>query len=98
MRDDPKLGQKVLSRDCAEIYFRSQSAILRSEEMETVKGDKMTKILRRPVTQRYHRFIKWQGMNEHLKLFGGHVLMIKGYVLKPSIISLKAQGIDLKRK
>lgn len=95
---DPKLGQKVLSRDCAEIYFRSQSTILRSEEMEAERGDKAAKILWGPVTQRYHQFIKWQGMNEHLKLFGGHVLMITGYVLKPSIISLKAQGIDLKRK
>lgn len=96
--DDPKLGQKVLSRDCAEICFRSQSTILRSEEIEAVRGDNGAKKLGGPVTQRYHRFIKWQGVNEYLKLFGGHVLIIKGYALKPSIISLKAQGIDLKRK
>lgn len=43
---DPKLGQKVLSRDCAGIYFRSQSTILRSEEIEAVRGDKAAKILR----------------------------------------------------
>lgn len=92
------MGQKVLSRDCAGIYFRSQSTILRSEEIEAVREDKAAKILRGPVKQRFHRFIKWQSMNTHLKLFGGHVLIITGYVLKPSIISLKAHGIGLKRK
>ena len=66
--------------------------------MEAVRGDKAAKILWGPVKERYHRFVKWQVMNEHLKLFRGHVLMITGYVLKPGIISLKAQGIDLKRK
>lgn len=95
---DPKLGQNILSRDCAKIYFRSQSTILRTEEMEAVRGDKAVKIQQRPEKERYYWSVKWQGMNDHLKLFGGHVLMITGYVLKPSIISLKAQGIDLKRK
>lgn len=48
------MGQNVLSRDCAKIYFRSQSTILRTEEMEAVRGDKAAKILQRPEKERYY--------------------------------------------